>query len=340
MLLNIYKNFVTSPKVSFIIPTLNSENILCTCLQSIKKQSMIDYEIIVSDGGSTDKTLEIAKKYNCRIVSNPLKTAEAGKAVGLKQAQGTFIALIDSDNILPNKYWLKKMLLPFSDPDIIGSEPIKFTYRKKAGYIERYSALIGANDPYAYVTGSYDRYSHLSKKWTNIKINTEDKESYIKLKIESNQLIPTIGANGTIFRKKFLLSFFKSKYLFDIDLLALAPKPLYFAKVKTGIIHTFCESSLSKFLRKQQRRLTDYYIYREFRQYQWPNSSFPLKFILYSLLIIPALLDSIKGYSRLPDLAWFFHPLACFLSLWIYFVVTLKFRLHLLKPVNRLKWQQ
>lgn len=331
---------MTSPKLSFIIPTLNSGKILNTCLRSIKKQSMTDYEIIIVDGGSIDNTLKIAKKYHCRVVNNPLKTAEAGKAIGLREARGTFVALIDSDNILPSSYWLNKMLLPFSDPDIIGSEPIKFTYRKNAGYIERYSALIGANDPYAYVTGSYDRYSYLSQKWTNIKLKTETKKSYTKIIIETVSSLPTIGANGTIFRKNFLLSFFKSNYLFDIDLLALAPKPLYFAKVKIGIIHTFCESSLSKFLRKQQRRLTDYYIYKGERQFHWPNSAFPLKYILYSLLLFPAIFDSIRGYSRLPDPAWFFHPLACFLSFWIYFIVTIKFRLHLLKPVNRLKWQQ
>ena len=331
---------MTSPKLSFIIPTLNSGKILDTCLHSIKKQTFTDYEIIIADGGSCDNTLEIVQKYHCRLVSNPLKTAEAGKAIGLREAHGTFVALIDSDNILPTKYWLKKMLLPFSDLDIIGSEPLKFTYRKNAGYIERYSALIGANDPYAYVTGSYDRYSYLSQKWTNINLDIKDKQSYLKIKITNSSSLPTIGANGTIFRKNFLLSFFKSNYLFDIDLLALAPKPLYFAKVKIGIIHTFCESSLSKFLRKQQRRLTDYYIYRGERQFHWPNSAFPLKYILYSVLLLPAIFDSIKGYFRLPDPAWFFHPLACFLSLWIYFIVTLKFRLHLLKPVNRLKWQQ
>lgn len=331
---------MTSPKLSFIIPTLNSGKILDICLRSIKKQTVKDYEIIISDGGSSDNTLKIAKKYHCRVVDNPLKTAEAGKAIGLREARGTFVALIDSDNILPTKYWLKKMLLPFSDPDIIGSEPLKFTYRKNAGYIERYSALIGANDPYAYVTGSYDRYSYLSKNWTNIKLDIETKKSYLKIKIKSSSSLPTIGANGTIFRKDFLNEFFKGDYLFDIDILAMAPKPLFFAKVKIGIIHTFCESSLSKFLRKQQRRLTDYYIYRGKRQFHWPNSAFPLKYILYSLFLIPALIDSIRGYLRLPDPAWFFHPLACFLSLWIYFLVTIKFKLNLLRPLKRNQWRQ
>ena len=164
------KNSKTSLKISIVIPTLNCAIILKKCLLSIKKQSYKNYEIIIADGGSTDKTLTLAKKYHCHIIKNSLKTAEAGKAVGVKAAKGEYVALIDSDNILPNKYWLSQMLLPFEDANIIGSEPIAFTYRKNAGFIERYSALLGANDPYAYFSGNYDRYSYLSNKWTNIKI--------------------------------------------------------------------------------------------------------------------------------------------------------------------------
>ena len=331
---------MTSPAISIIIPTLNSGRILKRCLDSIKKQSFQDYEILVVDGGSTDNTLKIAKKYKCQIIKNPLKSAEAAKALGLKKARGQYIALIDSDNILPSKNWLTQMLLPFKDSQIIGTEPISFTYRKKAGYIERYSALLGANDPFAYINGNYDRYSYLSNKWTNLKIETVDKKSYLKLKIVDCRFLPTIGANGTIFRKDFLNKFFKGEYLFDIDLLAMAPKPLYFAKVKTGIIHTYCEASLSKFIKKQQRRLTDYYTYRDQRLYQWDSQSHILGFTLYSLLIIPSLIDSFRGFIKKADPAWFFHPLACFLTWWIYFIVTLKYKLALLKPLNRNQWQQ
>lgn len=338
--LNIYKNSVTSPLLSIIIPTLNAAKVLETCLKSIKKQTFKDYEILVVDGGSIDKTHKIAKKFKCKIIHNPLKTAEAAKAIGLKNAKGKYIALIDSDNILPSRSWLFQMLLPFKDKNIIGSEPISFTYRKKSGYIERYSALIGANDPFAYINGNYDRYSYLSSKWTNLKLKTEDKKTYLKIKITNSNILPTIGANGTILKKSFLQNFFKGEYLFDIDILAMASKPLYFAKVKIGIIHTFCESSLSKFLRKQNRRLTDFYIYKNNRQYQWQNSNLPIKYTLYSLLIIPSIIDSIRGFIKKPDLAWFFHPLACYLTWWIYFFVTVKYKLNLLKPLKRNQWRQ
>jgi len=313
---------------------------LSKCLKSIIKQDFSSYQILIVDGGSTDNTLKIAHKFHCQIINNPLKTAEAAKALGLKKSQSEFIALIDSDNILPSPDWLTKMMLPFKDPKIIGSEPISFTYRKNSGFIERYSALLGANDPYAFFNGNYDRFSYLSQKWTNLKLTTIDKHEYLKISIDDNRNIPTIGANGTIFKKDFIIKFFKGDYLFDIDILAMAPKPLYFAKVKVGIIHTFCESSLSKFIKKQQRRLADYYNFQQFRQYQWSSSNHILSFSLYSLLILPTLFDSFRGFFRKPDPAWFFHPLACWLTWWIYFTVTLKYKLHLLKSVNRLEWRQ
>jgi glycosyltransferase involved in cell wall biosynthesis len=73
------------PALSVVIPTYNSERTLRECLESIKNQ---DYpknkiEIIIADGGSTDRTMEIARKYTNKNSQNLLRTGEAGKAVGV-----------------------------------------------------------------------------------------------------------------------------------------------------------------------------------------------------------------------------------------------------------------
>ena len=343
------KSLKIFPKISFIIPTLNSQNVLGKCLFSIKKQEypFNKIEIIVVDGGSTDNTLKIAQKFKAKIASNSLKTAEAGKAVGIKNATGGFIALIDSDNILPSKFWLKKMINPLmKDEKLIGSEPWKFTYRPQAGFIERYSALIGANDPYAFILGIYDRKNYLNNKWTGLKIRTKNFKSYLEIKLEPGKPIPTIGANGSVLRTEFLKQNLRSNYLFDIDIISQVMnhqnKPLFFAKVKIGIIHTFCESSVKKFIRKQQRRLIDYYSYNSLRQYNWKqvNKHGILKFLIYTLLIIPVLFDTIRGFIHKPDKAWFFHPLACYLTLIIYSTNFIKNKLGILKSLNRDNWKQ
>ena len=51
--------------ISIIIPTYNEEEYLPVLLDSIKKQSYTDYEIIVADANSTDRTREIAEEYGC-----------------------------------------------------------------------------------------------------------------------------------------------------------------------------------------------------------------------------------------------------------------------------------
>lgn len=344
--------------VSFIIPTLNAGKVLKPCLRSIRQQSIKNVEIIIADGGSTDNTLKIAKNYKAKIVTNKLKTSESGKAIGLKFATGKFTALIDSDNILPTKNWLSIMLLPFkSNSKLIGSEPYKFTYRRYAGFIERYSALLGANDPYAWFIGVYDRYSYLTNKWTDLKIDQIDKDKYIEITLKPKKILPTIGANGTIFRSDFLRKNLKGDYLFDIDLISQVLNQqktiLKFAKVKTGIIHTYCESSIKKFIRKQNRRLGDYFFYKNLRKYNWQDgiNNEPLldlfrlvknnfAFATYSLMLIPSIVDAFKGYFKKPDLAWFFHPLACLLSFFIFTRQSLLFLLKINKPINRQQWTQ
>ena len=335
--------------ISFIIPTLNAASVLETCLKAIKKQTLASskYEIIIADGGSTDNTIKIAKKYKAKIFKNPLKTAEAGKAVGVKNANGKYIALIDSDNIIPTKKWLETNLnILEKNNDLIGIEPLFFTYRPKAGFIERYSALTGVNDPYAFVSGVYDRKNYINFKWTGLKIDQIDKGKYIKIKLKPDSSIPTIGANGTIFRTDFLKKNLTSDYLFDIDIIARFlskhKKTIYFAKVKQGIIHTFCESSIKKFIRKQNRRITDYFYYQNLREFNWSqtNKLGIIGFIVYILLIIPMFFDTFRGFIHKPDKAWFFHPIACVITLYLYTINTIKNKFGLLKQLDRQKWQQ
>lgn len=333
------------PKISIIIPTLNAQKTLNECLKRIADQ---DYprekvEIIIADGGSTDKTRDISRKYGAKVVDNLLKTGEAGKAVGVKAAKNEIIALIDSDNYLPDRYWLKKMIEPFSDEEIIGSEPIEYTYRRADGYITRYCALLGMNDPICLFLGNYDRYNYLTRNWTGMKVQSEDKGNYLKLTLEKYK-VPTIGANGTMIRRNLIINQL-GDYLFDIDEIyeLMSKGKNKFAKVKTGIIHVF-SGSISTFIKKQKRRIKDYGFHKKsgIRKYPWSqlNKIGFLKFILYSLLVFPTIVQGIIGFVRKPDLAWIFHPLACFLTLWVYTTGFLSQALFGVEEMNRTGWKQ
>jgi len=81
--------------ISIIIPTLNEENYMPKLLNCIKKQSYTDYEIIVADGNSKDKTRRIAKQYGCKIVRGGLPAK--GRNSGAKAAKGDILLFLDAD---------------------------------------------------------------------------------------------------------------------------------------------------------------------------------------------------------------------------------------------------
>jgi len=88
------------PLVSVIIPTYNSERTIEKCLESIKKQTYKNIEIIIVDKGSKDKTVEIAKKYTDKVFVINAKERTEQKNFGLKVANGKYVLFIDSDMYL------------------------------------------------------------------------------------------------------------------------------------------------------------------------------------------------------------------------------------------------
>jgi len=342
-----------SPSISIIIPTLNSERVLEPCLESIFNQ---DYprdrlEILIVDGGSTDRTIPIASAYAERgeillqVLHNRLQTAEAGKAVGVENARGEVVAFIDSDNILPDPDWLRRMVEPFQDEKILASEPLEYTYRKSDGFITRYCALLGMNDPLCLFIGNYDRYCRITGRWTDLPVVQEEREGYLLVQLDREHL-PTIGANGFLIRRDALLQAGIGNYLFDIDVLADLLKTthtIFMAKVKTGIVHLYT-SDLKTFLRKQRRRIVDYFQYTHegMRSYPWTTQQRRglLRFVVWSLLVFPLFAQSVMGMSRKFDLCWLFHPLACWATLWIYGTEVIRSMTGFQRKLSRAQWSQ
>jgi len=89
-------------KVSIIIPALNEEKILPRLLESIKIQDFDEYEVIVADAKSKDRTREIAAEYGCRVVDGGLPGP--GRNAGAAVAQGELLFFLDSDVILPQGF--------------------------------------------------------------------------------------------------------------------------------------------------------------------------------------------------------------------------------------------
>ena len=103
-------------KVSFVIPAYNEEKNIANCIASILHQEELkDYEIIVVNDGSKDKTSKIVKGLIKKNKSIQLLDLKANKGrgnaryIGVKKAGEDYVSFVDADIILP-KHWLKTCL--------------------------------------------------------------------------------------------------------------------------------------------------------------------------------------------------------------------------------------
>jgi len=304
---------------------LNSERTLAACLQALRDQ---DYpqelvEIVVADGGSDDATVAVARRFGALVVPNPLVSGEAGKAAALRAASGELVALIDSDNVVIGSDWLRRMVAPFGDPAVVASEPIAFAALPTDSLVDRYCAIYGINDPLCLFFGNYDRTCAATGRWTGLDVDARDCGDYLSIALD-RRLLPTFGANGTLYRRE-VLERYTGDYLMDIDVpvrIAEDVPGLRFAKVRTSIRHLFCRD-VSAFARKQKRRIRDYFAAPktgERRYYPWPDVFGPgvARFSLACVTVVPLLAQSVRAYRASGDTAAFFHPAACWITLWVY----------------------
>lgn len=114
------------PYLSIVIPTLNEEGFIGDLLTEILNQEM-NYEIIVSDSGSTDRTkeivLEIAKLHpekNIRFIPAPIKGVSIARNNGAAHANSDYIAFLDADTRIPPSF-LRDAYLEVKRRDLDGA---------------------------------------------------------------------------------------------------------------------------------------------------------------------------------------------------------------------------
>lgn len=137
----IYKRLV-SPEISVVLPIYNAENYLNECLDSLKRQTFNDFEIICINDGSKDDSLGILRKratkqHNIRIIDVP--NGGYGKAMnlGLKAAHGKYFAILEPDDYLPdNAYERLYYTAESNNLELVKGRHISF-YTKETGEQKR-----------------------------------------------------------------------------------------------------------------------------------------------------------------------------------------------------------
>ncbi len=327
------------PTLSIVIATFNSDKTLSTCLESISRQ---DYprdkiEIIIADGGSTDNTLSLGKRYGAKIVhvESSKQGAEYNRATGAHAAKNEILVFLDHDNILPHSFWFKRMVGPLmEDRKIVGVETLRYHYDHNDSPLGRFFSLFGVNDSLPFYLGKADRLAYFIKSpgeyGTFREALVKDKGSYFMVDFAKNS-IPTLGSNGFLIRRRLLFQHAKVDldYFFHIDVnVDLIRKGFNrYAFIKDSIIHHTHEKGLIDYLRRRKLFMEQYHLSKtsisqqDFRRYSVFERKDTVKliwFVFISLTLVIPLFDSLRGYRKIHDWAWFLHPLLCFALVILY----------------------
>lgn len=222
--------------VSIIIPAYNSEKYLSQCLNSVIKQSYKDIEIIVINDGSTDGTRLICEKYKAKdarivVINKNNGGISSARNTGVKNANGSYIMFLDSDDYLSSKCVEECVKLMMSQ----NVEMIKYSYwktkycfRKKYNYATQSKIAISKKDYrkmiYENIFYSYD----FSNVWTMfIKADIARKIEFQNYKIGEDFL----------YAIQCLLSC-KSIYILN--------KPLYFYRIhSSSVTHAYSKQHIN-----------------------------------------------------------------------------------------------
>lgn len=124
------------PETSVVIRTLNEERWLPEVFAALDRQVYRDFEVLVVDSGSVDRTREIAAAHGARIIRLRSEDFTFGHSlnVGIREARGTLIAIISAHAIPADDRWLDRLVAPLREADVamvtggqIGHEVSKFS---------------------------------------------------------------------------------------------------------------------------------------------------------------------------------------------------------------------
>lgn len=170
--------------ISIIIPVYNTEKFLERCLESIVRQTLKEFEILLINDGSTDRSLEICYRFRqnypdiIRVFDNKNQGSSVSRNQGINEAKGKYIQFIDSDD------WVEETMLEemFRKIEKDNSDIVI------SGYIKE-DRILNSNFEMIPITSKNDKYFWLSDKasipyiWN--KLYKKDRIIDLKLKFEN-----------------------------------------------------------------------------------------------------------------------------------------------------------
>ncbi len=298
------------PSVSIGIPTLNSESHLFRCLHSIFTQKYpAKMEVTIVDGGSTDRTPHIARRFPVKFIEAPVRNPELAKLTAFQKSAGDIFFYLDDDNELTSPYWLKDMIYPLiDDRTIVGS----FTHHlatKKDPAITRYL--------------SYDKIQR-DPLLAHFSVGIEEtfvapRTGYILCEFTLGRT-PPVGL--VLYRRKDVVSLLENERLdkrriFDIDLpttYAMTGQTR-FAYVPIGVRHIHANNILT-LIRKRIRNIKSIFLPTfSKRRFVWFSTHDKktltriVRWLCWANLFVPLTVSGLKKCLRYRDRVLLLEPL-------------------------------
>lgn len=185
-----------NPKASVVVCTYNGEDKIKSLLDSLKKQTYKNLEIIIVDDGSTDGTVKIVKKYPFRLIRHKKNRGLAdSRNAGVKNSRGDIILFTD-DDCVADKGWVKEIVKCYQKKTSINSVGGRIETYSMDTLFEKYEYY--AKHPiYAHSIsyGSGGRIKNYLKRMFGIKKN----------KLKDGQKISSVMGLNSSYKKKMIL---------------------------------------------------------------------------------------------------------------------------------------
>ena len=173
---------MNNPKISVIIPVYNAEATLRRCVDSVLSQTFTDYECLLIDDGSKDKSWEICDEYaakdsRVRVFHKENGGVSSARNLGLDNATGEWIAFVDSDDwIDPDMLLSLKLVAEKENADLV-----ECSFKKvwEDGTVLEYSVPLGHTDKEPLL------YSYMAYAWTTVWGGIAKRELYEKYGLRS-----------------------------------------------------------------------------------------------------------------------------------------------------------
>lgn len=194
------------PLISVIIPSLNEEKYIGKTLQSLRRQTFKDYETILVDNHSNDRTREIAKEY-AKVIEDKRKGVGLARNIGARSAKGKILLFLDADTMASENLLLEYASV-FADGEVVAATgpilPLEKTSRfvaesykfvsvsfVKLSILVRRPSVVGAN--FAVRRSTFDRAGGFDEKLLTYEDwNLSNKlKKYGKIRYVDNALVYT-----------------------------------------------------------------------------------------------------------------------------------------------------